>query len=428
VRFIGVARLCVHRLAAWQVAAVLALTAIVVGCGCNDRRSRGKVAGTVDLVHRCLRVNFRVNGKSLTAIVDTGCAYGFAVTHRTGEELGVLLSPIPEQQTARTVTPRTIEFAGVAHEPVLWVMQKGGVDAFLRKRGAQGFVGWGFLRECVLEIEWFNGSLRLLDEIPSEVTEWESWTIPSKPATPVLIAEARLAKTERARIMLDTGSNGHLTLWHTCWDSMFGQVGTRKTIRALRDPHGFDTQPEVLADCMRIGSIPLPSIPVNRSTNPGLRRWRVDAQVGLSLLNRLHIVIDGKNGKVYVKPRAGQRLWPYDYNRFGACFLPANSDSGALLAHVAEGSPARRAGILRDDRLKSIGGRPADELLRAEGIIMMNARWYAPAGTKYRLKLERDGREFEVEAELEEIFPEAKIYDPFPRGEKQHSHEPAEVK
>ena len=110
--------------------------------------------------------------------------------------------------------------------------------------------------------------------------------------------------------------------------------------------------------------------------------------------------------------------------------MPADSDSEMLLAHVAEGTPAYRAGIRSGDRLKSIAGRPVDELLREEGVVTVGGRWHAPAGTRYGLILERNDEQFEVEVELSEILRDpSKPIPPTKRVEQPgEKPKPAEVR
>jgi hypothetical protein len=184
----------------------------------------------------------------------------------------------------------------------------------------------------------------------------------------------------------------------------------------------------VVADRFQIGKRLIPGVDVIGVDDPTTRRLRLGAWLGLGALSRFHLVIDGPANRIFVKPRSGRRVFPLQYNRLGAYFLPSSVDPSTLVAHVAEGSPAHRAGILFGDQLISVNGEKASNLVASEGIAKFSARWRALAGTKYKLKLKRNSRELEVEVELEEIFPSVKQDDPPSKAKGPAKREPAEVK
>jgi C-terminal processing protease CtpA/Prc len=78
--------------------------------------------------------------------------------------------------------------------------------------------------------------------------------------------------------------------------------------------------------------------------------------LGLEALKRLDLIVDGKHGMAYLRPKQTRSV-PGDHNRLGAVFVPRDDQSDDLVAHVLEGSPAFEAGIRNGDVLLSIGGR-----------------------------------------------------------------------
>ena len=88
---------------------------------------------------------------------------------------------------------------------------------------------------------------------------------------------------------------------------------------------------------------------------------KYEATLGLAALKRLDIVIDGKHGIAYLRPKKTPPL-PYQHNRLGADFIPQDSHNDDLIAHVANGSPAYEAGIRDGDILLKEGEKDVHKM------------------------------------------------------------------
>ena len=131
------------------------------------------------------------------------------------------------------------------------------------------------------------------------------------------------------------------------------------------------------------------------------------ATLGLFALLRLSIVVDGKGGKVYLKSHARpERPNPYEYNRLGAVFVPANLQSNDLVAHVVQGSPAYEAGVRDGDLLLRIGELDVTKWQTDPRVLPLSRFWSRPAGTVLQLGLKRNGESLDVEVALQNIFPD----------------------
>ena len=75
-----------------------------------------------------------------------------------------------------------------------------------------------------------------------------------------------------------------------------------------------------------------------------------DAKMGLFALMHFDVIIDWKNGSLYLRPN---RHIPQRsrYNRIGAVFVPVDGDANNLVGHVANLGPAYEAGIRDGDIL-----------------------------------------------------------------------------
>ena len=94
-------------------------------------------------------------------------------------------------------------------------------------------------------------------------------------------------------------------------------------------------------------------------------------------------------------------------------FVPGGSKGADLVAHVADGSPAQKVGIRSGDLLLKIDELDVTKWRTDPAVLPLNRFWSRPAGTKRRLTLQRDGQQFDVTVELQDIL--------FPDGEKSPS-------
>ena len=75
------------------------------------------------------------------------------------------------------------------------------------------------------------------------------------------------------------------------------------------------------------------------------------------------------------------------------------------MAHVAEKSPAQKAGIRNGDILLKIGGLDVTKWRTDPKVLPLRRFWIRPAGTKLELSLTRDDKPLKATVELKDIFP-----------------------
>ena len=127
-----------------------------------------------------------------------------------------------------------------------------------------------------------------------------------------------------------------------------------------------------------------------------------EATLGFAALKRLEVIIDGKRGIAYCRPRPTPPL-PYEHNRLGAVFAPHDLQSDDLVAHVVDGSPAYEAGIRDGDILLRVDGR--DVTRWRSGATPNTPFREQSAGTKFELTLRRGDKIFQTTAVLRNILP-----------------------
>ena len=147
---------------------------------------------------------------------------------------------------------------------------------------------------------------------------------------------------------------------------------------------------EVWATEISLGPLVLTEVPLIEAsrTDIGLGGADYQATLGLTALKRLDLILDGKKGLAYLHLRKSPPL-PYQHNRLGAVFTPLSLEGGDLLAHVAEGSPAEKAGIRPGDILLKIDDLDVTRWHSDPSILPLSRFWERPAGTKLQLTCTR---------------------------------------
>jgi hypothetical protein len=209
-------------------------------------------------------------------------------------------------------------------------------------------------------------------------------------------------------VLLDTGSMYGVELSPQKWSKWkSSHTNQPSTFESYYSPSiGPVIQEESWADKISLGSLMLTDVPImaadaNNITLASLPQTQYEATLGLAALKRLDIIIDGKNGFAFVRPKTTAPL-PYQHNRLGADFIPRDSRSDDLIAHVANGSPAYKAGIRNGDVLLKVGkldftkwrtdaNPPPDQV--------------GQPGTKIKLTLKRGDKIFKTTAILQNILP-----------------------
>jgi S1-C subfamily serine protease len=124
--------------------------------------------------------------------------------------------------------------------------------------------------------------------------------------------------------------------------------------------------------------------------------------LGLEALKRLDLIVDGKHGIAYLRPKQTTSA-PGDHNRLGAVFVPRDDQSDDLVARVLDGSPAFEGGIRNGDVLLSVGGRDVTTW-RTDPGDPYNWAFESPAGTALELTVKRGDLTFKATVLLREIL------------------------
>jgi hypothetical protein len=248
-----------------------------------------------------------------------------------------------------------------------------------------------------------------LEELPKDIGKWTKYELLKD--APVLAFQVSSDGKKGAAIMVDTGDSGGIRLSEGLWKTWRQHHADKPaTLEALWTPaSGMTVHEECWADKFSLGSFSVTNVPIEPSSFVGRGIWDdYQASMGLFALTRQDVILDWKNGSMYLGPtQPAQR--PYSYNRIGAVFVPGGNKGNDLVGHVLDPSPAYEAGIRNGDILLKTGDLDVTQW-HTDPSIRPQKRFYTdPAGTRIHLTLQRDGKPFETTVELRDILqPEPK--------------------
>ena len=273
------------------------------------------------------------------------------------------------------------------------------------KPPSDGVLAWYTLRKSIIRIDAAAKSFHGLPELPADIDEWRKW--PLIPNSRLLAFNARTETGEDVAIHIDTGTDNGIQLSGDRW---------KKWRSELKDPHctneaaftpgiGLRVYETCWADKIVIGDFSLKNMPVIQ--NPPEFDSLIDnlgATVGLHGLSCFDVIVDGKNGFIYVRTKKAPTA-KYQYNRLGAVFVPAGAASNDLVAHVVKDGPAHRAGIRNGDFLLRINKLDVTKWRSDPRVLPLWRFWSRPAGTRMDLTIGSANSTRKVTVKLKEIFP-----------------------
>ncbi len=175
------------------------------------------------------------------------------------------------------------------------------------------------------------------------------------------------------------------------------------TLRFDLGLNGMSVSPQAWGARFALGNMNLTDVLIQRGY-----KTNVDIILGTEALKRLDLIVDGKHGVAWLRPKTTAAFPPHE--RLGAVFVPRDPLATERIAHVAEGSPAAMAGLLDGDILLKIGDRDvANSLVSPASFEETNRLLDGPEGSPLELTVRRGSEVLKVTVVLNEIFgPNAK--------------------
>jgi hypothetical protein len=344
-----------------------------------------------------------VNDHKLKVLFNTDLSISM-ILRPTAERLGLAVEPAPADLVAGGIVGITEECnVGVGGSTQLMTLAVTDVPAGVVPE-FDGMFGWTAFRQKIVLLDARNRALTQFADLPKGIADWKQFRVraaadglelevPGETHSPPRFL--RIATSVLSGVRLGTGE------WRA-WESAHVKEPATLVPCTAADGKHLVSSKEMWAETLAISSLRLTDVTVSEEADNS--QPELAATLGIAALSRLRIIVDGKNGVAYLSPSA-DRGRPPEHNRLGA-FFNGDRERNLLVARVANGTPADKAGIRDGDVLKKIDGR---DVTGWQDEPKVYALFGAVSGTKLHLTIERDGKQRAVEVELKDIIgPNAK--------------------
>lgn len=355
-------------------------------------------------------IDAKINGKPVRFAFDTGTSFPVVLYSKAAHRLGLKVTPSDSQPGLGQVAIGLTETCHLEFGVNNFKTSVGVVDmpTYLNPP-EDGVAGWPAFNYGVFSLDAATKKIMLVTNIPNESLAWIKLHISTNHHD--LTLELSANKNEKLILAVDSGSGFGIQLnpqkWREWKSSHPNQPSTFETYYTPNP--GFVLREELWADNISLGSLRLTDVPITEADSSDVAlhsspQTKYVATLGLAALKRLDIVIDGKHGIAYLRPKTTPPL-PYQHNRLGADFVPQDLHNDDLIAHVADGSPADEAGIRDGDILLKEDKRDVTKWRTNTNPPPDIRPVQQPAGTKLELTLKRGDKVFTTTAVLRNILP-----------------------
>ena len=257
-------------------------------------------------------------------------------------------------------------------------------------RAIDGILGHHFLQQFVVNINYESGLMTLNDpDCYHYVGDGQEVPVLIKAAEPMVLAEFIRQDTTAVtgQLKLDTGSIDAIGFNKNFIEDNQIVAPTQKIVAQEGVAVGGQTDAIMFRmNGVNIGDFSFNEFVVGATMASGGFENRDNAgTVGAEILSRFHITLDYPHGRMFLEPN----------DRYQTALLEDRSglwvvatDEGKQVFRIVPNSPADQAGLKAGDLLVAIDDQSAADLSLAQ----IWQRWRADVGTRYVLKIQRDGQ------------------------------------
>lgn len=271
---------------------------------------------------------------------------------------------------------------------------------FCEARDIEGIIGYDFIKEFVVEINYEAHTISLFDPATYQYRargEELRLVIDETPRVRMSIALPGQAPIE-GLFEVDTGSDGTITVnspfvnRHALLKALSAQVANNE-----RGLGGESKRVDARLDHMQLGRfrIAAPLVGFSLDAQGAMAAADNDGPIGNEILRRFKVTIDYSRQRMMLEPNSHLGD-PFESDMSGISIDAEGKDCRIFkVAEVSEKSPAALAGILAGDEIVAIDGKAANQFTsgRIEKLLMQD-------GAKRTFTLRREGKMRVVEIKL----------------------------
>jgi len=272
--------------------------------------------------NRAVFANLSINAKPVQLILDSG-ANASVLTTTAAERLGVTTKTLPKSQAGRLKTTAELASQGLS-EPVQLTMGTETVTVQLpvnsqiswlmrgfigENRKIDGVIAWSEIADNILVFDGAQHTIHRVETLPEETASWIKMKV--HPAHQLLL-EAPQPDGTTGFIFVNTASPLGVTLPPTEWKAWRVKYPDMAHIYITHLPPsylvGFGDiwdEDDRMAEEIALGPITLTAVPAHLAFPAEMAQLEHYAgTLGLAALERMDMVVDGKGGFAYLRPKA----------------------------------------------------------------------------------------------------------------------------
>jgi hypothetical protein len=355
----------------------------------------------------------RIGGRPARLGFDTGTGMPFVLFAPSVGRLQlkvvdrpVAAEPTPGRASVGVTAPTRVEVLGhvLADAPMYFVEIPPEIPPV---DDCDGVMGWPAVQDNIWLFK-FSGAtpeVGMLEAVSLAGPGWREFTVPDGDTLSLKFAGQH---PDFPRLIIDTGNSGGVLLPPARWREW--RAAHPDAPVALHSSYmpGQQLAPREVAwaDELQVGSLVFKGVPVELADEAYTRQAAANEEIvalGVAALRRLDLIVDGPKKTAAAHPLDTPPV-PYLHNRTGVEFLPGPAPADELVAHVLPGGPADRAGLRAGDVLLAVNGEDLKGWRKNPDRLRRIFRNRAPAGTKWKITVQRAGQPHAVEVVAEDLL------------------------
>lgn len=322
-----------------------------------------------ELVLNHIIIKAKINGNTdVKLVLDTGLPIGGAILFKSEKFQKFNLTYVgktyiggtggdPVLSDVATDTTINIGNLNLYHQQVIVMPMNKDV---LTSLGADGIIGYELFGKYLVQINFEKNLIHLLNTI-DKISEnvGHELNLELRQNYPFIRCSSEITTSNEVplELVIDTGAGHALSLDMTSIENFSTPE------KVLQSRIGTGAIGDILGNIGRVSKVTIADysffdVVTTFSIGPLAKGFlKSNGNLGIDLLKRFLVTFDYRNSKMYLKPNAYFNL-PFLFNMAGFQFKKLNSGN-FIIDFVIKDSPAYDAGLMKNDIIVQINGKPA---------------------------------------------------------------------